>query len=263
MSSSKINKHDGMMATMTEAHRIRESLEQVSQLRSRRLADPALGASTLALKRLQARRFAGTYADLNSDKPMADAIGFFLNELYGERDFAQRDAQFARIADTLTQVFPQSVVGTACALAELHALTEVLDSAMAEHWPQGLSDGAPSAASAYLQAWRALGRTSDRAAQLEAVLRLGHDLGQLTRKPGLKTLLRLMRAPAQVAGLQGLQRFLEAGFETFGQLNRKPQALQRFLGLIQQRESTWLARLNAGDSVACETQLNMTLGQAR
>ena len=45
--------------------------------------------------------------------------------------------------------------------------------------------------------------------------------------------LRLMRGPARVAGLGELQRFLEAGFDTFKSMG----GAKEFLSLIETREN--------------------------
>jgi hypothetical protein len=84
---------------------------------------------------------------------------------------------------------------------------------------------------------------------------------RLTRKPGLRTMLRMMRAPATAAGLAALQRFLEAGFDTFAALARSGHAAN-FLRTIADRESALIGRLFDAPAVACETELARTLGQA-
>ena len=55
------------------------------------------------IKVLQARRFEATYADLLQDPRHRPATRFFLDELYGDHDFAQRDAQFGRIAGAIVR----------------------------------------------------------------------------------------------------------------------------------------------------------------
>ena len=57
---------------------------------------------------------------------------------------------------------------------------------------------------------------------------MGNELAQLTRKPGLRTMLRMMRKPAHAAGMGALQQFLESGFDTFGQLARQRGAVEQF-----------------------------------
>jgi hypothetical protein len=76
-------------------------------------------------------------------------------------------------------------------------------------------------------------------------------------------MLRMMRGPAQAAGLSELQRFLEAGFDTFGTLARTRGAVAHFLDTIAQREGALLAQLFDATPVTCETALRQTLGQAR
>lgn len=247
---------------MDAHHPLQAALAQVAQLRAERLAAPRLGQAVVAVKRFQAQRFAGTYADLLAGTDASQAAAcFFLDELYSERDYAERDTQFQRIANTIDRLFPQRVSDTARLMAELHALTEGLDTCMGWAWqdpPAHLSD-----AQRYLLAWRQTGQAEARARQLQGVLQLGQELDQLTRTPGLRLLLKMMRKPAQAAGLQALQRFLEAGFDTFAALGRQPEGVAQFLGLIERRESDWVHTLFDADLVACVTKLEQTLGLAR
>jgi hypothetical protein len=246
---------------MQAAEKIRNSVAQVSLLRQAVLADPALATALQQVKRVQSRRFAGTYADLLAAGPYAAASGFFLTELYSDKDYADRDAQFARIAGAIERFFPQQVAGTAVALAELHAVTEDLDQAMAVDW-RAQARSEMSDAVRYTMAWRGVGRRSERESQLKVVLGIGEQMARLTRTPGLRVMLKMMRGPAVAAGLASLQRFLETGFDTFAAMARKPGGAEEFLGIIQERESALLALLFDAPLVACETELARTLGQA-
>jgi len=116
---------------MEAANRIRAAVGRISALRAQQLAEPALRAAVARIKALQARRFSGTYADVLAPGPYAAAARFFLEELYSDKDFSQRDAQFARIAGAIERLFPAQVAETAVSLAQLHAVTEELDHAMA------------------------------------------------------------------------------------------------------------------------------------
>jgi len=245
---------------MQASNQIRESIARVVALRQRVADQPDLALALHTVKHLQAQRFAGTYPDLLHSASYAGCANFFLEELYGAKNFAERDAQFARIAGALQRTFPAQVVATATALAELHQLTEELDLAMAMHWqPQ---PGAP-AAQAYVLAWRHVGRRDDRLWQLNTVLRIGEDLGQLTRKPGLHLMLKMMRKPAQLAGLGSLQSFLESGFNHFAGLARKQGTVSSFLDKVKARESTWIACLFDASAPACVTELSQTLALAQ
>lgn len=233
-------------------NQIHSALQVVAQLRQQHAGDPALTQAIAEVKRLQARRFHGTYADLLQSPRYKTAAAFFLQELYSDKDYAERDQQFARIANTIARLFPQSVVNTAAALAEVHALTETLDDRMAREW---LTDKAASPKSSeyarYIRCWRRLGDAPARQRQLEVVLQLGRELDRLTRTPGLRTLLKMMRRPAAAAGLNSLQHVLELGFDAFAEM----RGADDFLQLVSQREAGWLQAFFEDDAVACETKL--------
>jgi hypothetical protein len=245
---------------MEAARRIRSAVARVSALREAEFAQPSLRDAVVGIKALQARRFAGTYTDLLAGGPFAAPTRFFLEELYSEKDFSERDAQFARIAGAIERLFPAQVAQTAVSLAQLHALTEELDQAMGVAWLAQASAGMP-AAQRYVAAWRTVDRREDRQAQLEVVLRIGDEMVRLTRTPGLRTMLRMMRTPAAAAGLASLQRFLETGFDTFAAMARGAGA-QNFLRTLGERESQLIAMLFDAPAVACGTALARTLGQA-
>ncbi|MEO7390903.1 MAG: hypothetical protein ABIU58_01935 [Ramlibacter sp.] len=246
---------------MEAAQKIRNAVTEVAVLRRACEARPSLGAAVTQVKALQARRFAGTYADLLAGGPYAIAARFFLEELYSAKDYAVRDAQFARIAGAIERFFPDQVVRAAVALAELHAMTEALDQAMALAW-LARADADASEALRYVTAWREVGRRKDREAQLTVVMGIGQQMARLTRTPGLRTMLKMMRAPAHAAGLGSLQRFLETGFETFAAMARRRGGVEEFLDTILARESALIAMLFDSETVTCGTDLARTLGQA-
>ena len=246
---------------MDAADTIRNCIADVTALRTHRTGNPALARAVLEVKELQSRRFTGTYADLMADPIVLPATRFFLEELYSPGDFSARDDQFGRIAGTLQTVFPKPVVQTAVSLALLHAQTEELDHAMGHAWLTLAS--ARGEAARYTSAWRAVGERQARHQQLASVITIGQELTRLTRLPGLRTMLRMMRRPAQAAGLGALQHFLETGFDTFGELARQRGAVERFLATVEERESRLMQTMFEAPAVACETKLTQTLGQAR
>src|SRR5689334_17036882 len=140
---------------------ILSNLRIVDAERERRTATPSLGRKALALKAFQQRRFTRSYPDLLASERYGPAARFFIDELYGPKDFARRDAQFARMVSGLGNFFPPEVVHTVGRVAELHALSEVLDSAMAER----LASAAIRAVD-YVCAWQAVGRPVDRQRQI-------------------------------------------------------------------------------------------------
>ena len=90
-----------------------------------------------------------------------------------------------------------------------------------------------------------------RQGQLEVVLELGQALNRLTRMPGLRTMLKMMRRPAAAAGLDSLQTFLETGFDAFAEM----RGAEDFLAVIRARETQWIRSFFEDEPLACETRL--------
>ena len=244
---------------MESSEIIRKSVDTVSALRQETSKRPKLLAATKAIKCFQSRRFGSTYQDLLLSPDFSAPAHFFLRELYSDKDFTSRDAQFARIASAIETLFPKQVVSTAVALAELHALTEDLDHQLAVVWAEpSMSEYRES--ERYVRAWKAVGRRTDRERQLSDVLQVGAELDRLTQKPGLRTLLRMMRRPAEMAGLGALQFFLEEGFDTFAKIAGKESRAKVFLETINERETYWISLLFSADTKTCESALTQCVG---
>ena len=210
-------------------------------MRHSAIVDVRIHSAVVSVKRYQSLRFQHSYSDLIAGGPFQSAALFFLHELYGNVDFSVRDAQFSRVATAIERLLPEAAVATAVALAQLHVLTERLDYAMAKAWTS--ISGSTTIAEHYVSAWRTVGQRELRLRQLQLVVGLGWDLQRLTRKPGLRQLLRMMRLPAAAAGLAELQRFLEAGFDTFACMATPESSAEEFLNLIQTRETKLIVTL--------------------
>ena len=236
------------MAATVES--ILSHLDVVARERAARESSPSLLKKVQAIKGYQQRRFSHTYADLLATARYAGAARFFLDELYGPGDFSQRDTQFARVVPALVRLFPRDVVETVDTLAQLHALSERLDSAMGRHLAQDTVD-----AGAYISAWQATGQAIERELQIGLTLSVGQSLDELTRKPLLRHTLRMMRGPARAAGLSALQQFLESGFDAFLAM----RGAKEFLSIVSTREHLLAASLfdqsTRGDAGAVERAL--------
>lgn len=202
-------------------------LRSVAKERALRGDDGVLADHVRTVKAFQHTRFESTYADLLADPRYAPAARFFLNDLYGPSDFTQRDDQFARVVPGLVRLFPKEIVKTVAGLAQLHELSEGLDTAMGEVTPSG-----PLNSAAYSAAWRAVARRADRERQIDLMLDVGSALDRFTRNPFIRGSLRVMRGPASAAGLAALQQFLETGFDAFSAM----RGAQTFLATIAERE---------------------------
>jgi hypothetical protein len=201
-------------------------------------ADPQLARHWLALKHWQSQRLAQTYPDLLASERYHDAAQFFLDELYGAKDFEQRDAETRRVVPKLARMLPESAVETLVAAVELDELSETLDSEMAALLGDSIT------AASYAQAFRQVGTREQRDAQVGAVERIGQTLDKLARVPLLRASLHLMRAPAAAMGLAHLHGFLEGGFDAFA----KMKGAREFLGTITRRERVLIERIYAGEA---------------
>lgn len=217
--------------TLGEADRL---LERKARLTSRLAARPALAARMRELRVWQAERLARTYADLRADPQSAPAVGFFLSDLYGPRDFTRRDEQLMRAWDVLRHTLPPSTLKILTLAIELEVLSEELDLAMAERLPSG-----EITAESYALAYRAGGRPEARRRQIELALEIGRRLARTVRIPLVGLALRGARTPARVAGFGLLQDFLERGFAAF---RRMPSAAP-LLEAIGDRESAFMSSM--------------------
>lgn len=234
---------------------ILSDLRSVELERAQRDREPGLRLRVEGVKAYQQRRFARTYADLLSSERYGAAARFFLDDLYGPRDFAGRDRQFARIVPGLVRLFPADVVALVARLARLHALSEQLDTAMAY---QVTTSGSNWTSSIYVTAWRGVGRERDRRNQVAWTLEIGRGLDYLVTKPMLLRSLRLMRGPAQLAGLSELQAFLERGLDAF----RGMRGAAEFLRIVDQREDVLMRLLfgPAGSEAVADVDLSRAAG---
>jgi hypothetical protein len=220
-----------------EGLEILRCLQSVRGQRDLRSADSSLAAGVTEVKRFQHARFALTYADLLAQRRYAAATNFFLQDLYGPGDFSPRDDQFARVVPALARLFPQPIVLTVAKLAQLHELSEALDTQM------GRLVGSTALNSAsYGRAWRTVDAPEQRERQICLMLEVGGSLDQFTKNLVLRGSLRMMRGPANAAGLEDLQRFLEAGFDAF----REMGGAREFLETVGARERSIAANLFLG-----------------
>jgi len=245
---------------MEAADEIRACLTQVAGLRQAAAAFMPLASGVAQVKRLQVRRFAAAYADLAVGTAYGNAVRFFLEELYSDTDFIARDGQFHRVAGAMQRLLPTQAVQAAVSLARVHALTEQFDHAMGQAWlDAGPTEGpAPEATTRrYMAAWRVVGNRAGRLAQLRGVLDLGAELQRLARTAGLRTMLKMMRGPAQAARLESLQRFLEDGLRAFAAMQGQRGGVRGFLDIVSDRESTFIETLFDGDLPSCQAALHV------
>ena len=210
---------------------LRRHLEALKSLRGAAARPPAMLG---AVKAWQSRRLAQTYADLASQPRYADATAFFLDDLYGAKDFSARDEEMLRIVPVMARLLPGSAVETAALAIELEALTESLDQRLA-----GRLAAPTLGVDEYERAYRESSKREERMHQVDLVEAVGQRLDALVRKPFVGGTLKLMRQPARLAGLADLQDFLERGYAAF----RRMDGAGEFLAAFRARESALIAAI--------------------
>jgi len=221
------------------ATRLQTHLEAVSRRRAGALAVPGARTAVMALRRWQSDRLARTYPDLLAHPRYNAPARFFFEELYGPKDFSQRDADVLRILPKMRALLPAAALSTIADAIELDSLSETLDAALLAEL-----GAVPLNEATYARAYRACNNRELRARQIEFVTTTGADLDALTRIPLLESTIRLMGAPARLAGLASLHDFLATGFSTF----KKMGGADEFLGTIVGRETVLMNRLFEGVS---------------
>lgn len=230
-----------MAESKTEAGaRLARFLAGVSRQRQATRDDPATAAAHLALKAWQAERLQLTYADLLAHPRYRHAALFFLTDLYGARDYSQRDADVARILPKLTALLPAAALSAIADAVELDALSEQLDHELRAALTA--ADVEAITAKAYASAYRGCANRQAREHQIALTHAIGSALDKLTRIAFLEATIKMLRKPAKLAGLTELQSFLERGFVTFKQM----AGADEFLDTLRARETELMNRLFEG-----------------
>ena len=186
----------------------------------------------------QCQRLLVSHDDLAQQKRYQKAMAFFVEELYGPKDFSQRDADLVRVIPKLAKVLPDKAMNAMDDALSLNALSFVLDMAMAQYMDANYP-GEPIHRDSYAQAYRHIGRAEDRAHQIAIISHLGDQLADVIKIRGIGMLISLSRRPAKLAGLLALHEFLERGFNAFKAIGD----VQSFIQPVLMREKALMQTL--------------------
>jgi hypothetical protein len=171
---------------------------------------------TQAIRSLQAwqcKRLMVTHNDLWQQKRFNPAMRFFIDELYGPKDFSQRDQDIARVVPKMSKMVPEKALVSLESALHLNRLSFELDMQMAERL-KGLEINRETYAAAYFNCQN----HEQRIMQIGFIEALGKDLAEVVKIKGLSALLMLSRKPAKLAGVIALHEFLEMGYKAFKNL---------------------------------------------
>jgi hypothetical protein len=217
---------------------LKRFLAEARDLRLAAAADPVRGQQRDRLRAWQAARLAKTHADLLASPKFNIAATFFLSDLYGPKDFSERDTEMEKVLPIMTTMLPVSGLRTLLLAVEVDALSERFDAEMVVVLGKRLDqDGL--ALDDYAAAYRQVGDREGRELQIRLIGETGEALDALAHKTFAGAALKLMHGPAQLAGLGALHAFLERGFNAFRSLRRADE----FLETIVQRERELMVSL--------------------
>lgn len=218
-------------------------LNRVAELHRDVLQEGGLAPEIEHLRHWQSERLARTHADLMSNPRYRGAMEFFREELYGPKDFSQRDADIARVYPIMVRVLPDEALEALSRALELNVLSHELDARLAQEL-KALAASERITAEAYCEAYRRCDNYSARRHQIELIYQLAHELDHIVRRRFIGTALRLAHHPARLAGFGALQTFLERGYAAF----RRMRGADEFIETIVNRELELLDRIYAGET---------------
>jgi hypothetical protein len=212
------------MSTILEA--IFEDLQHTQHMHEL-IARDNLTADIRALQTWQTNRLLQTHDDLWQTKRFKPAMQFFIDEIYGPKDFSQRDTEIAGVVSKIAKVLPEKGVESLQNALRLNRLSLELDITLV----QKLGNNELNRHS-YFDFYRQCDNQSKREEQIQLVENLGLSLAQVVKIRGVSTILMLSRKPAQIAGVKNLHEILERGFHSFKKLGD----VHDFIDPIIQRE---------------------------
>jgi hypothetical protein len=219
-------------------------LHAIEQMKHQRVESRSLDPDVALLRRWQSQRLTRTYADLLAHSRFRPACEFFLEDLYGPKDFAQRDHDMAQVYDFARRFVPDALIRPLTVTVELHFLSLDLDAHLLSVLQERFGLTETLTVALYAEAYRLCNNYSDRVRQIEMVSEIGDELDRIAKIPLVGTALHLARGPAIRAGWVELTEFLERGYRAFEHM----RGAQFFTSTIRQRERRILDKIFAGDA---------------
>ena len=223
----------------TTIEKILQHLQATEQLNTQ-VTEQNLKASIQALQTWQTKRLLSTHDDLWQSKRFKPAMQFFVDELYGPKDFSQRDSELVRVVPKMGKILPNKGLISLEAALRLNCLSLELDIALV----QALGNEEITRCS-YFACYRQCDNQPKREEQIQLLEKLGLDLAQVVKISGISAILMLARKPAKIAGVQSLHEFLEKGFKSF----KKIGPVNDFIDPINKRESELMYALFAAKNL--------------
>ncbi len=209
----------------------------------RRVESARLPPQMLELRAFQVQRIKQTYRDFGAQPQYAPVLEFFTNDLYGPRDFSQRDYDAKRVHDFLSKFVPVEMLKLTTDALELTQLSYALDEAMLHVLTTQLQFESNLTAGLYAEAYRRCDNYPARERQINLLATAMRDSADTAHMPLSGVALKLAKGPAHAAGWHELYAFLERGHHAFAQVKHP----ELFLEAIEEREYVIMQRIAARD----------------
>lgn len=194
----------------------------------------------LALVRaFQARRIAQTYSDFMAQKQYAPVMQFFLEDLYSDRDFTQRDHDAERAHNFAQKFVPANMLQLATDTIDLNRLTNALDVTLRDVLVRELNFQDNLTPELYAEAYRRSNNAAERELQIELLVLVMGDAAKTAHMLLTGPALKLAKGPAHAAGWDEMYAFLERGYHAFSHV-KKPRVI---LDAIRTRETEFMRQL--------------------
>jgi hypothetical protein len=207
------------------------------------VAGSGLDPKMALLRVWQSQRLARTYADLLEVPRYTPACRFFLDDIYAERDFSQRDHDLETMYDFMRRFVPDAVSRPAALTIKLHRMTDALDQQLLEVLVNqvGITDSITVAQ--YAEAYRLCNNYRERVEQIDAIIEICEHIDSIVRNPITGPALAIAKRPLRGAGYGEVVNFLERGYDSF----KRMHGSRHFRKTLHDRELSALDRMYAHD----------------
>jgi hypothetical protein len=192
------------------------------------------------LQTWQSNRLRKTYDWMLENPSHHDALEFFLTELYGPKDFRQRDQDIARVVPKMAKLLPEKAMLSLETALKLNVISYEMDFQLARN----LAESQESISNdSYAEAYHASQNQDSRQLQINYLKDIGLDLAKVINMRGIGMLLKMSRKPAELAGFLVLHDMLENGYNAFVKLGK----VEDFINPIVETETAIMLALFNGE----------------
>ena len=207
------------------------------------VAGSGLDPKMALLRVWQSQRLARTYADLLEVPRYTPACRFFLDDIYAERDFSQRDHDLETMYEFMRRFVPDAVSRPAALTIKLHRMTDALDQQLLDVLVNQVGITDSITVEQYAEAYRLCDNYRERVEQIDAIIEICEHIDGIVRNPITGPALSLAKRPLRGAGYGEVVNFLERGYDSF----KRMHGSHHFRKTLHDRELSALDRMYAHD----------------